>query len=200
MDYGLRKKRIMLGPFSNVYRQGNLLFFKASEEYRSRVLEESLKPGLKISPGRIAKAYKDKLYRYWILVDYERGYDLYKHFKLAPRDKNAWRIPRITVEVCPTCGEDIVERVCLECGEKVGRPRHIEVWRDPEAVEELIPITGIKRRGENLTIESETSLLEIPKEIIHEKIVSIVRKDESIYVKLLKIKQLEPNDERSSST
>jgi len=84
-------RRILLGPFRDVYRHGNLLFFKAPEEYRSRVLEESLKPGLKISPDRIAKGYKDKLYRYWILVDYERGYDLYKHFKLAPRDKNAWR-------------------------------------------------------------------------------------------------------------
>jgi hypothetical protein len=57
-------RRILLGPFSDVYRHGNLLFFKAPEEYRSRVLEESLKPGLKISPDRIARAYKDKLYRY----------------------------------------------------------------------------------------------------------------------------------------
>jgi hypothetical protein len=186
-------RRILLGPFSDVYRHGNLLFFKASEEYRSRILEESLKTGLKISPDRIARAYKDKLYRYWILVEYERGYDLYKHFKLAPRDKNAWRIPRITVEACPRCGEDVVEGVCLECDENVERPRQLEVWRDPEAVEELIPITGIKRRGENLTIESETSLLEIPKELIHEKIVSIVRRRGSIYVKLLKIKLLEPN-------
>jgi len=194
------KKRIMLGPFSNVYRHGNLLFFKAPEEYRSRVLEESLKPGLKISPDRIAKGYKDKLYRYWILVDYEREYDLYKHFKLAPRDKNAWRIPRITVKVCPRCGEDVVDGVCLECGEKVEKPRHIEVWRDPEAVEELIPVTRIKRGRENITLQSGTSLFKIPREIIHEKIASIVRKDESIYVKLLKIKQLEHNDERSSST
>jgi hypothetical protein len=199
VDDGL-KKRIMLGPFSNVYRHGNLLFFKAPEEYRSRVLEESLKTGLRISPDRMARAYKDRLYRYWILVDYERGYDLYKHFKLAPRDKNAWRIPRITVEVCPRCGEDVVDGVCLECGEKVERPRHIEVWRDPEAIEELIPVTRIKRRSQNITLQSGTSLFKIPREIIHEKIASIVRKDESIYVKLLKIKQLEHNDERSSST
>jgi len=183
-------RRILLGPFSGVYRHGNLLFFKASEEYRSRILEESLKSGLKISPDRIARAYKDKLCRYWILVDYEKGYDLYKHFKLAPRDKNAWRIPRITVEVCPRCREDVVDGVCLECGENVERPRHIEVWRDPEAIEELIPVVSIKRRRQNITIESQTSLIEIPKEIIHEKTVSIVRRNRSIYIKLLKIKLL----------
>jgi hypothetical protein len=193
-------RRILLGPFSGVYRHGNLLFFKASEEYRSRILEESLKSGLKISPDRIARAYKDKLCRYWILVEYERGYDLYKHFKLSPLDKNAWRIPRITVEVCPRCREDIVDGVCLECGENVEKPRHIEVWRDPEAIEELIPVTRIKRGRENITLQSGTSLFKIPREIIHEKIASIVRKEESIYVKLLKIKQLEHNDERSSST
>jgi len=191
MDDGLRKKRIMLGPFSNVYRQGNLLFFKVPEECRDRILEESLKTGLKISPDRIARAYKDKLYRYWILVEYERGYDLYKHFKLAPKDKNAWRMPRITVEVCPRCGEDIVGGVCLECGENVERPRHIEVWRDPEAVEELIPVVSIRRGRENITIQSRTSLFEIPREILHEKIVSIVRRNGSIYVKLLKIKLLD---------
>jgi hypothetical protein len=81
-----------------------------------------------------------------------------------------------------------VEGVCLECGENVKRPRHIEVWRDPEAIEELIPVTRIKRGRENITLQSGTSLFKIPREIIHEKIVSIVRKDESIYVKLLKIK------------
>jgi len=109
-------------------------------------------------------------------------------------------IPRITVKVCPRCGEDVVDGVCLECGENVEKPRHIEVWRDPEAVEELIPVTRIKRGRENITLQSGRSLFKIPREIIHEKIVSIVRKDESIYVKLLKIKQLEHNDERSSST
>ena len=75
-----------------------------------------------------------------------RGYDLYKHFRLAPM-RDAWRIPRITVEVCPACGEDVVEGVCLECGERVEKPRHLEVWRDREAVEELIPVTGIRRGG-----------------------------------------------------
>ncbi len=94
----------MLGPFDDVYRQGSLLFLKVPEEYRGRVLEESLKPGLKISPDRISRAYKDKLGRHWILVEYEKGYDFFKHFKLAPKEKYAWRIPRITVEVCPRCG------------------------------------------------------------------------------------------------
>jgi hypothetical protein len=83
-----------------------------------------------------------------------------------------------------------VDGVCLECGENVERPRHIEVWRDPEAIEELIPVVSIKRRRQNITIESQTSLIEIPKEIIHEKTVSIVRRNRSIYIKLLKIKLL----------
>jgi len=152
------------------------------------VLKESLKEDLKIPPERIIRAYKDKLYRYWILVEYEKGYDFYKHFRFAPRSMNAWRIPRITVEACPTCREDVVDRVCLECGEEVKKPRHIEVWRDPDAVEELIPVTCINKRRESLTIESGDSQLEISKEIIHERIVSIVRRNKSIYVKLLKIK------------
>jgi hypothetical protein len=179
------KKRMMLGPFSDVYRHGKLLFFKTPEEYRSRILEESLKPGLKISPDRIAKAYKDKLCRYWILVEYERGYDLYKHFKLAPRDKNAWRIPRITVEVCPRCREDIVDGVCLECGENVEKPKHVEVWRDLEAVEELIQVSSIKRGLKGLVIQSENGLLEIPREIIHEKVIAVIRGPSSVSVRLL---------------
>jgi hypothetical protein len=93
-------RRILLGPFSGVYRRGGLLFFRTPEEYRDRILEEPLRPGLAISPDRIARAYKDGLGRYWILVEYVRGYDLYKHFRLAPM-RNAWRIPRITVEASP---------------------------------------------------------------------------------------------------
>jgi hypothetical protein len=181
-----RLRRILLGPFSDVYRRGNLLFFKTPEEYRDRVLEDSLKPGLAISPGRIMRAYKDRLGRYWILVEYVRGYDLYKHFRLAPM-RDAWRIPRITVEVCPACGEDVVEGVCLECGERVEKPRHLEVWRDREAVEELIPVTGIRRGVESLVIESETGQLEIPKGLIHERMLSIVRRGGLIYIKLLKL-------------
>jgi len=179
-------RRILLGPFSDVYRRGNLLFFKVPEEYRDRILEDPLKPGLAISPDKIIRAYKDRLCRYWILVEYEKGYDLYKHFRLAPKDKHAWRMPRITVEICSACGEDVIEGMCLECGEKVEKPRHLEVWRDPEAVEELIPVISIKRGRESLIIESETSQLEIPREIIHEKILSIVRKGGSIHIKLLK--------------
>jgi len=75
----------------------------------------------------------------------------------------------------------------LECGENVEKPKHVEVWRDLEAVEELIQVSSIKRGRENITIQSGTSLFKIPREIIHEKIVSIVRRNRSIYVKLLKI-------------
>lgn len=179
-------RKILLGPFSDVYRQGSLLFLKVPGEYRGRVLEESLKPGLKISPDRIVRAYKDKLCRYWILVEYERGYDLYKHFRLAPRERHAWRIPRITVEVCPRCGEDIVEGVCLECSEKIEKPKHLEVWRDREAVEELIPIHSIKEDPSRLTILSRGVELKIPRQIIHEKIVSIVG-SRPAYVKILSL-------------
>lgn len=182
--FGLR--RVLLGPFSNVYREGNLLFFKVPEDCRDRILEESLKPGLKISPEKIVRAYKSRLGRYWILVRYERGYDLYKHFRLAPRDRYAWRIPRITVEACPRCGEDIVEGVCLECSEKIEKPKHLEVWRDREAVEELIPIHSIKEDPSKLTILSRGVELKIPRQIIHEKIVSIVG-SRPAYVKILSL-------------
>ena len=175
----------MLGPFEDVYRHGRLLLFRVPQEYRGKVLEESLKEGLKISAERIARAYKDKLGRYWILVEYERGYDLYKHFRLAPKEKYAWRIPRITVEACSRCGEDIVGGVCLECGEKVEKPRHIEVWRDREAVKELIPIQDIVESSSGLTILSGEVELKVPRQIIHEKIVSIVRRGGEVYAKLL---------------
>jgi len=175
----------MLGPFSNVYRHGRLLFFKVPEGLRGRVLEESLKAGLKISPDRIARAYKDRLGRYWILVEYERGYDFFKHFRLAPRDRYAWRIPRITVEACPECGEDIVEGVCLECSEKAEKPRHIEVWRDREAVEELIPIQDIIESPSGLTILSRGVELKVPRQIIHEKMVSVLMRGGVVYTKLL---------------
>jgi len=33
---------------------------------------------------------------------------------------------------------------CPECGEGVERPRHLEVWRDPEAVEELVPVQDVE--------------------------------------------------------
>jgi len=179
-------KRIMVGPFEDVYRDGDLLFFKVSQQYRDRILEEPLKTGLKISPKRIARTYKDRLGRYWMLVEYEKGYDLYKHFRLAPRDRYAWRIPRITVEVCPRCGEDIVEGVCLECGEKVEKPRHMEVWRDPEAIEELIPIQSITKSSSRLTILCGEEELRVPIQIIHEKIVSIIRSGDTIHIKLLR--------------
>jgi len=146
-------RRILLGPFSDVYRRGGLLFFKAPEEYRARILEGPLKPGLTVSPDRIVRAYKDGLCRYWILVEYERGYDLYKHFRLASM-RGAWRVPRITVEACPICGEDLVDGYCLECGEGVERPKHVEVWRDPEAREELMPLLAASRDQAGLTIRS----------------------------------------------
>jgi len=181
-----RLRRILLGPFSGVYRRGSLLFFKTPEEYRDRVLENSLKPGLAISPDKIARAYKDRLGRYWILVEYAKGYDLYKHFRLAYKDRYAWRIPRITVEICPACGEDVVEGVCLECGEEIEKPRYLEVWRDPEAFEKLIPLQNVMKNSLGLKMMSGGMELKIPKQILHERIVSIVKSGNALYVKLLK--------------
>jgi len=114
-----------------------------------------------------------------------RGYDFFKHFKLAPRDRYAWRIPRITVEACPECGEDIVEGVCLECSEKAEKPRHIEVWRDREAIEELIPIQDIIESPSGLTILSRGVELKVPRQIIHEKMVSVLMRGGVVYTKLL---------------
>ena len=179
-------RRILLGPFSGVYRRGGLLFFRTPEEYRDRILEEPLRPGLAISPDRIARAYKDGLGRYWILVEYARGYDLYKHFRLAPM-RNAWRIPRITVEACPACGEDVVDGRCPECGEGVERPRHLEVWRDPEAVEELVPVQDVESGPAGLAVRSGEGVLRIPRPLIHEALVSMVRRGDALYARLLRL-------------
>ncbi len=180
--------RLVLGPFIKVYRLGqNLLLFKPDPEYIDKILEEHLKTGLKISPGKIFRAYKNGRGKLWVMVEFMRGYDFFKHFKLAPKDKYAWRIPRIVVEVCPSCGGDIVDRLCLDCGEAVDRPKYLEVWRDPEAVEELIPVDRLEESSNGLMIVSGEGGIIIDRHIWHEKIISIVRKDESVYARILVI-------------
>jgi len=77
------RSRMLIGPFAGVHRaSGNPLKFTVPRDLRGRVREPALRDGLRISPEKIARAYKDGLSKYWILVEYERGYDLYKHFRL----------------------------------------------------------------------------------------------------------------------
>lgn len=178
--------KLFLGPFIDVYRfKDRLLLFKPDPAYRSRIGEKVLEAGLKISPDKIVKAYKNYSGRMWIIVEFKRGYDLFKHFKLADRDKHAWRIPRIIVRVCPSCGGDVVENLCLDCGGEVEKPRHVEVWRDKEAYEKLIPVEKLKKEGGRIVIDTGSGEVSIPKHILYEKVVSIVRSSGSIYVKLL---------------
>jgi hypothetical protein len=73
----------------------------------------------------------------------------------------------------------------LECGENVEASKHIEVWRDPEAVEKIIPVKNIRRSSEGYVIESDIGEVKIPRHIIHEKIVAMVRSSHLVYVKLV---------------
>ena len=180
------EKKILLGPFDNVYREGELLRFTVPRMFRERVAENVLKTGLKISPRKILRAYKNAYGYFWILVGFERGYDLLKHFKFSDRDKYARRIPRIVVEVCPECGEDLIERVCVNCGD-VEKPKYLEVWRDPEAREELLQIIKISKSCDSIILDTSSGRISIPRSMLHEFVASIVRKASDLYVKVLKI-------------
>ena len=179
------EKRILLGPFSGVYRDGELLCFTVPRMFRDRVAENVLKSGLKISPRKILRAYKNAYGYFWIIVGFEKGYDLLKHFKFSDRDRYARRIPRIVVEACPECGEDLVEGVCVNCGE-VEKPRYLEVWRDPEAVEKLLRIIRVSK-NHNVILYASSGAISIPRHILHEKVVSIARRMDGLYVKVLMI-------------
>ncbi|MEM0049520.1 MAG: hypothetical protein QXW39_03175 [Candidatus Bathyarchaeia archaeon] len=182
------KSKLLLGPFNKVYRDSGLLRFIVPDHLRSSIVEHSLKNGLKISPDKIFKAYKNQYGYFWIIVEFDKGYDLYKHFKLSDRDRHARRIPRIVVEACPRCGEDLVDGSCLECGEV--KPRYLEVWRDPEALEELIgPVEKVEKSREKISFLVGESWIDVPRTFLHEYIVSMVKIEDKIYVKYLRISQ-----------
>gem|GEM_PF-1112559 len=176
------KSKLLLGPFNKVYRDSDFLRFIVPEHLRSSIVEHSLKNGLKISPENILRAYKNQYGYFWIIVGFDKGYDLYKHFKLSDRDRHARRIPRIVVEICPRCGEDLVNGSCLECGEV--KPKYLEVWRDPEAIEKILPLKKFEKIGNSYVLDVGHRI-EIPKQFIHEFIVSLVRKIDGLYVKML---------------
>ncbi|MEM2216645.1 MAG: hypothetical protein QXP57_08805 [Nitrososphaerota archaeon] len=180
------KSKLLLGPFNKVYRDLELLRFIVPEHVRSSIVEHSLRNGLKISPERILRAYKNSYGYFWIIIGFNRGYDLYKHFKLSDRDRHARRIPRIVVEICPKCEEDLVDGSCLECGEV--RPKYLEVWRDPEALEELIgPVEEVKKNREKISLLVRGDWIDIPRTFLHEYVVSIVKIEDKVYVKYLRI-------------
>lgn len=183
--------KVMLGPFSKVYREPELrlLRFMVPETLRYRIVEPALRGGLKISPEKIIRAYKNIHGRLWILVEFERGYDLYKHFKLSSRDKYARRIPRIVVEACPKprCGEDLVDRFCPDCLEEVERPKYLEVWRDSEAVEEIMLLEKIEIGRDYVALLIAKEWIKIPRQLLHEHVVSLVKRSDGTYIKYLRI-------------
>ena len=76
---------------------------------------------------------------------------------------------------------------CPECGEGVERPRHLEVWRDPEAVEELVPVQDVESGPAGLAIRSGEGVLKVPRPLIHEVVASMVKRGDALYAKLLKV-------------
>ncbi|MEM0111414.1 MAG: hypothetical protein QXK90_01465, partial [Candidatus Parvarchaeota archaeon] len=70
------KSKLLLGPFNKVYRDSGLLRFIVPDHLRSSIVEHSLRNGLKISPENILRAYKNQYGYFWIIVGFDKGYDL----------------------------------------------------------------------------------------------------------------------------
>ena len=171
--------------------------FTVPGDLRVRVREPVLRKGLTISPEKIYRAYKSRR-GIWLLIEFERGYDLYKHFKLKEREKYARRVPRLVIEVCPECGEEIVQGFCLECGTEVEKVKYLEVWRDPWAKEVVVgPLAKIEDEGGALVIHFGSEQLKIPKILLHETLISLVKRGDSIYAKLLTLEKPRKNEEKS---
>ena len=185
------KSRLLLGPFAEVHKTSeNLLRFTVPKDLRERIREPALKDGLTVSPEKIYRAYKGNR-GIWLVVEFEKGYDLYKHFKLMEREKYARRAPRLVIEVCPECGEELVQGLCLECGTEVEKPKRLEVWRDPWAKEVVVgPLAKIENEGGALTLHFGSEQLKIPKELLHETLISLVKRGNEIYARLLTTEKL----------
>ena len=190
------RSRLLIGPFAEVHRASeSLLKFTVPRDLRERVREPALRDGLKISPDKIYRAYKGRR-GIWLIIEFERGYDLYKHFKLAERERYARRIPRLVIGVCPRCGEEVVQGLCLECNMEVERVRYLEVWRDPLAREVIVgPLAKIEEEGSVLIIHLGSERLKIPKTLLHETLVSLVKRADGIYAKLLAFEGARDNHE-----
>jgi len=188
---------MLLGPFKSVSMEGELISLQVDPDYLDRVSESGMPFELKIHPGMIKRAYKAPPStrsgeRYWILIEFERGYDLYKHYRLAARAKYARRVPRLVARVCPSCGTCLIDGLCPSCGDEVEEPRYMEVWRDPYAREELFgPVKSAERTASELVFRSSSGEFRIRREILHESITSIIKRVDGAYVKLLKIARWE---------
>ena len=152
--------------------------------YVDKISERALRGALKLPPEKIVRAYKNRSGQYWILVEFERGYDLYKHFKLKERDRYAVRLPRIVLDVCPNCGGDIVEGICVECGREVERPKRVEVWRDRFAEEEVVgPINSVEEDFHALTFKTSEDEIRIPRHVVKEFVISLVKRVDGVYLR-----------------
>jgi len=180
------RSRLLLGPFAKVHKSSeSLLSFIVPKDLRDKIREPTLREGLKLSPDKIYRAYKGRR-GLWLVVEFEKGYDLYKHFKLAEREIYARRVPRLVVEVCPKCGEEVVEGFCLECSTEVEKVNPLEVWRDPWAREVIVgPLSKIEEEDGFLVIYLGSEQLRIPKIILHETIISLIKRGDGVYAKLL---------------
>lgn len=176
---------MILGPFTEIDREGGSLRLVPDATYLDRIREYWFRSGLKISGDKILRAYADGR-RYWIAIEFKKGYDLYKHLRLAEVAKHAKRIPRIVVEVCPKCGEGLVNGLCVNCGE-VEELRLVEVWRDPSAVEvKSGPFQGVVEEGGDVVFVGRDSL-RIPRWLVKYTVVSQRRDEEGVWLRILKL-------------
>ena len=190
-------KRMLLGPFKSVSMEGELISLQVDPDYLDKVSESGVPFELKIHPRMVKRAYKAPPStrsgeRYWILVEFERGYDLYKHYRLANRAKYARRIPRLVAKVCPSCGACLIDGLCPSCGDEVEKPRYLEVWRDPHVREELFgPVKSAEKTASELVFRSSSGEFRVRREVLHESIVSIVKAGDGAYVKYLRIPKVD---------
>lgn len=201
-----RGVKMVLGPFLGFVTKGSLIFFNVPGRLSDMIVEHAFRDGLLISPRIIKQAYKidvgyTKLsyrlsYReleywgshlYWIRAEAERGYDLFKHFRLMKIHPKAVRIPRLIELRCkehntplPTEGA-----FCAECNSNVAKPVKVEVWRDPAAREETLgPFKDVKRDNKYVNFIGKKNF-RIPKYAAKEIILTIVPSKYSFSVKIL---------------
>ncbi|MEM3921815.1 MAG: zinc ribbon domain-containing protein [Nitrososphaerota archaeon] len=193
-----RPNKYLVGPLLGPIPHEGRLKFLVPAPLIDRIGEPALRAGFSTSRDSIIRAYKarpadevspDELdweCLYWLLVE-TRAHDYVKHFKGSLR-RGAFRVPRLLARICPKCGEPLFGRFCGSCGELVGEPRYIEVWRDKSAAQALLgPFRAIQEGPEVMKFVGEGLEYSLPKLISRELILSARPCREGFYLHILRV-------------
>ena len=197
---------MLVGPFLGLKPtdDGNLRFH-VPLGLQGRIVEPAFRKEMSVAPSNVLRAYKADVRDtrlvmelgegeaevwgtslYWITVSFKRGYDYYKHFRLARIHPKAVRIPRLLVKVCSECGETTYGDFCPTCGGRPESVKHSEVWRDREAEERLLgPFTEIMNQGGAVRFIGDRMEYRVPRLALHEYVVSASPSGKIFYLRVL---------------